>query len=129
MRKFTRKHEVELYNRVFREDGTLRGTTFVDMKTKGGQFYQHLRVQLDTTTYRPIRHSLSVHDDFYVRFAEVVDILAVYHGISVNSRIYHDMLDSADKYLRRYGLCCDVQRRMVEFQTLKKAPSYRTKVR
>ena len=112
------KKQEELYKRVFRDDGTLRGFTLTHVKPQRGGRYIRIQISFEMTGPKPQVLRLAVNNDFTNRFVEAVNFAANYHGVNKKSRLYQQMLDSLEAHLWRYGLKLKVEVITLQIQSL-----------
>lgn len=118
----TRINYNEMRNQIFRKDGTLVGVYYVELRQKNYYLSKGIQVSVDNTTTRPFKRWYGIQDDFYIRYAEVVETLARRYGISQKSRLFDEMMDSVDAFKLHYRLDVNVEIRKIEFQEVRRRP-------
>ncbi len=103
---------------VFREDGTVKGTTFRQTQPQRGSTYPMLSFAWGQGVINKRAKSFAVNNNFHEQYAELMKEAAKAMGVSPKSAMFKKMLESAHAYLARYGMRVEVEVRQVEFQNL-----------
>lgn len=115
-------HRGPSHEDIFREDGTLRGTTFATIKSyKSGDVTARL---IYSTTgrlgfYNGAKHrSAKVGTSLHSVYAEMVEELAKHYKVNEKSRMFKNMMNSVDAFCVRYNIRIRPITRRVTFEYL-----------